>query len=279
VLFSYRACGGVGDTKFRSSRFLTPVEPPLPFEYDGRKGSFQVYGRGRPLKPALLRVGFRAPLATPRKRGADGEPCAYLVSRPCEDLEVNPHGWEPVDAEPLGLDGTYVAFANLRKATAILTGPGTIEALMRLRDVLDVSPTAVLVTPTLVQVDKLCGPRDTADQLRLVHRVVGLLDTLPWKPEKREGTIPAGPRPRLSLATGSCEVCRHRLALPLAVCAGCCTPHHLECWRYTGGCATYACLRRVAYELRSMADLDEFLRRAPPVAAEGGHGLGAVGAG
>jgi len=46
-----------------------------------------------------------------------------------------------------------------------------------------------------------------------------------------------GPLPR----GGHCPVCGSELALELVYCRRCRTPHHEECWRYIGGCSTYAC--------------------------------------
>ncbi len=44
-------------------------------------------------------------------------------------------------------------------------------------------------------------------------------------------------------ATGcvSCPVCRGDASELMAVCASCDTPHHPECWSFTGGCAVFAC--------------------------------------
>ena len=40
---------------------------------------------------------------------------------------------------------------------------------------------------------------------------------------------------------GKCGVCGESLAREIVVCRRCHTPHHQECWQYTGGCATYGC--------------------------------------
>lgn len=40
---------------------------------------------------------------------------------------------------------------------------------------------------------------------------------------------------------GSCRVCGEGLEREIVYCANCSTPHHPDCWEYTGSCAVYAC--------------------------------------
>jgi hypothetical protein len=42
-------------------------------------------------------------------------------------------------------------------------------------------------------------------------------------------------------ALGQCLVCGSEMTEGIVHCAKCGTPHHEECWRYTGECSTYAC--------------------------------------
>ena len=48
---------------------------------------------------------------------------------------------------------------------------------------------------------------------------------------------------RLDAAAGGahCPVCGESIAGDLVYCRSCSTPHHRECWRYVGGCSTFAC--------------------------------------
>lgn len=46
------------------------------------------------------------------------------------------------------------------------------------------------------------------------------------------------PRP---LAQSRCMVCGEALAADVVFCKSCKTPHHRECWSYSGGCSTYGC--------------------------------------
>lgn len=52
----------------------------------------------------------------------------------------------------------------------------------------------------------------------------------------------------------TCPVCREAAGDVLAVCSGCETPHHPECWEFAGGCAVFACGQDRA-RLVSRADL------------------------
>jgi sarcosine oxidase delta subunit len=41
-----------------------------------------------------------------------------------------------------------------------------------------------------------------------------------------------------------CLVCGETIELDMVFCRRCKTPHHRECWQYTGGCTTYGCQER-----------------------------------
>jgi hypothetical protein len=51
------------------------------------------------------------------------------------------------------------------------------------------------------------------------------------------------PSPELSLhpASGVCQVCGVEMSERVVLCAKCRTPHHEECWHYTGQCSTFGC--------------------------------------
>jgi hypothetical protein len=40
---------------------------------------------------------------------------------------------------------------------------------------------------------------------------------------------------------GECQICGAALEGMLVRCARCSTPHHQDCWQYTGTCSTYGC--------------------------------------
>ena len=54
------------------------------------------------------------------------------------------------------------------------------------------------------------------------------------------------PLPKLALAGARCLICRHELADDIIYCGRCHTPHHRECFAYSGGCSVYACGSRKA---------------------------------
>ena len=41
--------------------------------------------------------------------------------------------------------------------------------------------------------------------------------------------------------TGECQVCGAALEGELLICEKCRTPHHRDCWEYTGMCSIYGC--------------------------------------
>jgi len=45
-------------------------------------------------------------------------------------------------------------------------------------------------------------------------------------------------------AGGQCQVCGTEMTSDVVKCASCATPHHRDCWRYVGGCSTFACQSR-----------------------------------
>ncbi len=48
----------------------------------------------------------------------------------------------------------------------------------------------------------------------------------------------------LRIQKGRCPVCGSEMRDRPVACLRCRTPHHEECWRYTGECSTFACRER-----------------------------------
>lgn len=74
------------------------------------------------------------------------------------------------------------------------------------------------------------------------------------------------------LEEAKCGVCGDSLAREIVICRRCNTPHHLECWQYTGGCSTYGCggrecvtpgVARLAQDLESATDASEAENERP----------------
>ncbi|HKS16778.1 MAG TPA: hypothetical protein VJU16_05660, partial [Planctomycetota bacterium] len=61
------------------------------------------------------------------------------------------------------------------------------------------------------------------------------------RPTPAPGQVAVGP---LKLTdTGACPICGAKADARHA-CPGCGTPHHVECWKYAGGCGMFACAGR-----------------------------------
>ncbi|MFO7901396.1 MAG: RING finger protein [Planctomycetota bacterium] len=49
-----------------------------------------------------------------------------------------------------------------------------------------------------------------------------------------------------------CQICREEITTNMVFCRRCRTPHHLECWQYTGRCSVYGC-RETRYLVPAVA--------------------------
>lgn len=216
----------------------TPMDVPVNFEYLGHKGSLQVMYRGKPRRVSHMRVGFVGdkPFTAPG--------FARAVSRPPFDIQVNSGGWAPVTTEDARLDGAFMLFASVPRMARELVAPGRVDAFIALSQELGGFPVGITFGKSLLQVDKVCYSDRPQDQLRLIYRVIDLLESLAGIPARSVGVIAAGAPPAIDISGATCQVCLHPLNVRVVYCQGCVTPHHKECWDYVGGCSTYACLRR-----------------------------------
>lgn len=87
--------------------------------------------------------------------------------------------------------------------------------------------------------------RSRKDPSALLDTGCRLLETVLAK----YATAAAAPEPELrdvfvSAGEGlpTCPVCSESIAAEPVACAKCATPHHPECWEYTGVCAVYGCM-------------------------------------
>lgn len=225
-----------------------PMSVPVNFEYLGHKGSLQLMHRGRPRRVSHMRVGFVGdkPFATAG--------FARLVSKPPFDLLVNAGGWNPVVPEDKRLDAGFMMFASTPKMLPELEDPKRSAAFFALSQELGGFPVGITFGRSILQVEKVCFSERPQDQLRLIYRVIDLLEVLVGIPARKEGEIAPGAPPPIDISGATCQVCLHPLAVRVVYCDGCVTPHHKECWDYLGGCSTYACLRRT-YTAHADSDL------------------------
>lgn len=86
-------------------------------------------------------------------------------------------------------------------------------------------------------------PGDEEELWRWMKGAYRLLEAIPGFAADEPVPIPSDSR--LSPKDGECQVCGSPLAQGAVVrCRRCATPHHEECWTYTGECSTFACQER-----------------------------------
>ena len=216
----------------------TALSVPVAFEYLGHKGSLQCMYVGKPARVSHMRVGFQGP------KPFGGPGFVRLISRPAFDLLVNTGGWAGVTSGVDRLDDGFMLFASSPAMLKELTAPRRVDAFCALSKELGGFPVGITFGKQILQVEKVCFSERPQDQLRLIYRVIDLLEELVGIPAMRQGKIPEGRPPAMDTSNATCQICLNPLAMRVVYCSGCVTPHHKECWDYLGGCSTYACLRR-----------------------------------
>lgn len=216
----------------------TALDIPVAFEYLGHKGSLQMMYRGKPRRISHMRVGFTGdkPFAP--------QGFARLVSRPPLDVTVNAGGWAPYESKDERLDSAFMIFASTPLMLPQILNARRIEAFFALAKELGGFPVGITFGRSILQVEKVAFSDRPQDQLRLIYRVIDLLEELVGIPARRVGHIVEGRPPVMDTSTAVCQICMNLLQARVVYCEGCVTPHHKECWDYLGGCSTYACLRR-----------------------------------
>jgi hypothetical protein len=88
-------------------------------------------------------------------------------------------------------------------------------------------------------------PHDEEELWRWLKGAFRLLQAIPGFEEKETVNIPSVSR--YAAAEGECQICGVSLGQGTIVrCGRCATPHHEDCWEYTGECSTFACKERRA---------------------------------
>ena len=86
-------------------------------------------------------------------------------------------------------------------------------------------------------------PGDEEELWRWLKGAFRLLQSIPGFEDDAPIQFPAVSR--FSAAEGECQVCGVTLGQGTVVrCRRCATPHHEDCWAYTGECSTFACKER-----------------------------------
>lgn len=246
-----------GDAYVASDAYV-PVDTPLPFEYRGQKGGLQLFGQARQSPTTLV----RARMETRHLFAIPGGVRALSV--PGQQLPVNPQGWRHQTTWGKALADRWIFYSNSDKMGDFFDDLKRAAALDGLRSVVDVTSVGLTLTPLVVEIDTLVLSQGKATAWLLTAKIHELLETLPVPERKGYGTIDPAAHPPLALALASCEVCHHALEFPVALCEGCVTPHHLDCWRYIQHCSTYGCHRPSYVLIQDLAELEAHLGGSQP---------------
>lgn len=98
---------------------------------------------------------------------------------------------------------------------------------------------SISLAPGMLTIRKLWHAPRGAELEAFVERALGLADQINLACAAGIEFV-AGDVPQL-LEDAHCGVCGNALASDIVVCRRCNTPHHRDCWQYSGGCATYGC--------------------------------------
>lgn len=198
------------------------------YQPEDRSITWMVRGREAVLKDGAVTVDLRG--HSPGTLKIVSEPQGHELSPLYEgqDLEVGDRSFDArfvVRASPASL--AWAVFSPERRSRLIASvmrvaafGPPTVDlSKERLRVVLGAATVTERSLQALVEtatdwVEALLEVETTAE----VH----------W--------IDEGPP-----AGGLCQVCGSEMTSDVVHCASCRTPHHEECWRWTGECSTFAC--------------------------------------
>lgn len=101
------------------------------------------------------------------------------------------------------------------------------------------SELTISLTPGWIVVRKIWHSPRGGDLEAFVERACALSDQISLAVAAGIEFV-AGEQAQL-LEASHCGVCGDALASDIVVCSRCNTPHHRDCWQYTGGCSTYGC--------------------------------------
>ncbi len=105
--------------------------------------------------------------------------------------------------------------------------------------------TAVSLLPGWIVVRKVWNAPRAADLAQFVELACGLNDQVQLAGAAGIEFVVSDAAQTIEGAL--CCVCCEQLAEGVVFCVRCKTPHHRECWEYSGGCSTYGCGARMFY--------------------------------
>jgi hypothetical protein len=107
------------------------------------------------------------------------------------------------------------------------------------------SDTAVSLLPGWIVVRKVWDTPRAADLAQFVELACSLNDQLQLAGAAGIEFVTSDEAQIIDQA--QCSVCCEQLAERVVFCVRCKTPHHRECWEYSGGCSTYGCGARMFF--------------------------------
>jgi hypothetical protein len=107
------------------------------------------------------------------------------------------------------------------------------------------SDTAVSLLPGWIVVRKVWDVPRAADLAQFVELVCSLNDQLQLAGAAGIEFLHSDEAQIIDDA--QCSICYEPLADGVVFCVRCKTPHHRDCWEYSGGCSTYGCGTRMFY--------------------------------
>ena len=148
-----------------------------------------------------------------------------------------PGGYE-VSTGDVDLDNNFAVRANPRSLVGEAAWPEVAQVVRRLR-ALGVPAVDLLRETFSVRVAP--GLRDAGSLVALARLAEDLHDLVIGDGSADAGILWVSAR---LAAGGQCQVCGAEMTSDVVKCASCATPHHRDCWRYVGGCSTFACQSR-----------------------------------
>ena len=150
----------------------------------------------------------------------------------------------PADEPPALLDGddfasTWTVLCSDRDQARLLLTQQVRFHLQQLRRVPDWSDLSLSIHAGWLIVRRKWTSKRPADLETFVELALGLVDQLHLTRTIGIDFLEDGQVKVIDEAR--CLVCGEGLLIDLVYCRRCKTPHHRECWDYSGGCSTYGC--------------------------------------
>lgn len=150
----------------------------------------------------------------------------------------------PADLEAALLEGedfssAWMVLSNDPDEARLLLSQQVRFHLTQLRRTPEWSDVHLAIRPGWLVVRRKWSSSRPADLETFVELALGLLDQVQLTRTTGIDFVDGGQVQVVDEAR--CLVCGEGLTIDLVYCRRCKTPHHRECWEYSGGCSTYGC--------------------------------------